>query len=395
MSDIVYKSSTLWSRSEPLEVVAGGSYTITLPSTIKTAAKSLRFVQELVDNSATVYRYNALSFINLRVEYAGDTFDNDNFMVLFNRDRIVEEGVFENSAELTLQGADSSSIRIEINNPSNETLTINSMALYESDDLQVTSVAKVLKEETIASDLIQATSVFTDSIFTQLLMTNAWSRSTRLAQSGDTVDYICAEGMELGFYSCVLGTEQEQFHITVNKAGVETTYYYWYASITGDDAYKYLTTIDPRTKHPDISDDNRNAFRFMVFTPTELSKKLSIEFAYDETGNLTPSIIYGAGDQNGFSKGYTYKNTNGFYHIYTTSSGENVGIVMDNFGVHITGWSDQHCESIKFYNNGVKIKFTGEEEHTFEYVMQGTTLTGILQDNNYLTSISYLNEDLT
>ena len=394
MSETNFKETPLWHKDEVVDVPAGDHTTILVPNTIKTAAKSLQFVQTLLDNGATSYRFDVRASITVNVEYAGTTFDDETFTVFFNRDREVSAGTFENVAELRLQGADVSSISILIENMSSELLRISSMALYESDDIQVTTIAKVLKEETIAADLIQATSVFTDSIFTQILQTNAWSRSARLAHAGDQVDFIQAEGMELGFYTAILGSETEQFSITVEKAGVQTTYLYWYATITGEDAYKYLTTIDPREKHPDITEQNRNAFRFMVFKPDTLQKKMGIEFALDENNNLTPSIIYGAGDQNGYSKGFTYKNSNGFYHIYTTSSGETIGIVMDNDGVHITGWADQNCETIKFYNNGVKLKFTGEPEHKFEYVVESDVLTGIIQDDNYLTAISYHNEDL-
>lgn len=389
-----YKEDALWHSEGVIEIAAGESLDIELPSIIKTAASSLMFVQRVLDNDASAYRFVASSFINVEVSYLGTTFENDNFMVLFNRDREVEDGYFENTAELYLRGADIATITLSLQNQSEYTLTLSSLYLYESDDIQITTIAKVLKEETIQADLIQATSVFTDSIFTQILQTNAWSRSARLAHVGDHVDYIQAEGMEIGFYSAVLGEEQEQFSITVEKAGSQTTYNYWYASISGEDAYKYLTTIDPRDKWPDITDANRDAFKFMVYKPSALVKKLSIEFAYDENNALTPSIIYGAGDASGKMKGYTYKNSNGFYHIYEQSDGDLVGIVMDEQGVHITGWADQHAESIKFYNNGVKLKFTGEEEHRFEYVIENNTLMGIIEDDNYLTSITYHDEDL-
>lgn len=394
MAEINYKESTLWHKDQVTDVSVGGSVQISLPNTVKTAARSIKFVQTLLDNDASSYRFDIRASITVSVEYAGHTFDRENFVVFFNRDRNVKGGTFDNVAELKLQGADISSITLNIENHSQQLLRIMSMAMYESDDFAVTSIAKVLKEESIAADLVQVTSVFTDSIFTQILQTNAWSRSARLARAGDTVDFIQAEGMEIGFYTATLGSSTEQFSITVNKAGKQQTYYYWYASISGPDAYQYLTTIDPREKHPDISEANRDAFKFIVYKPSELRKKMSIEFAYDENKNLTPSIIYGQGDQNGYSKGYTYKNTNGFYHVYTTSSGKEVGIRMDNDGVHITGWTDQHCESIKFYNNGVKVKFTGEAEHSFEYEVKDNKLVGIIIDGNYKTSISYFDQNL-
>ena len=94
-------------------------------------------------------------------------------------------------------------------------------------------------------------------------------------------------------------------------------------------------------------------------------------------------------------EGFTYKNTNGFYHIYQQSDGELVGIVMDEAGVHITGWADQHCENIDFYKNGVKLKFTGEPTHTIEWVYdENSKMTGYIEDSLYLTSLNDYDENL-
>lgn len=315
-------------------------------------------------------------------------------MIMFNRDIEEENGYFTNTSTLNLQGNDVEKITLEItNNHTSELLEISSISIYESDDVQITTIAKVLKEETISADLVQATSVITEALFTQILETNALSRSVRLASVGSTVDYIRAEGYTMGFYTAVLGSEQEQFKIETEVAGELREYIYWYSQIDGEDAYKYLTTIDPREKYPDISDSNRDKFAFMVYKPESIAKKLSIEFALDENGNMTPSIILGAGigAENGQAgKGFIYKNTNGFYHIYCQANGDTIGIVMDEDGVHITGWADQHCESILFKDNGVKLKFVGEDYHNFEYVIdENEVLTGILQDQAYLTSIAY------
>ena len=393
--EMKFKDKPLWVHLEPITLQPTETTTLTIPSTIKTAAKALCFMQEVVKNGASEYQYNVKSVINCKISYKSEKLKNENFMVLFNRDIEEESGKFTNTSILNLQGNDVDTITITIkNNHTTDPLTINSLALYESDDIQITTIAKVLKEETISADLIQATSVFTDALFTQILQTNAMSRSARLAQPGHVVDYIQAEGYTLGFYSAVLGTEQEQFKIVTEIAGQQVEYLYWYSQIAGEDAYKYLTTIDPRDKYPNIADSEREKFAFMVYKPESETKKMSIEFAADENGNLTPSVIYGAGTdptgQTNNGKGFTYKNTNGFYHIYQQSDGELVGIVMDEQGVHITGWADQHCESIVFKDNGVKLKFTGEPTHSFEYVYDDNeNLTGILQDASFLTSISY------
>lgn len=389
-----YKEKALWERTEPITLQPTETITIEVPSTIKTAAKSLYFTQELLKNGASEYQYKIKSCISCKIKYVSEKLNDEFFMVLFNRDIDEQNGTFTNSAILNLQGNDIQTITITItNHHTTDTLTINSLHLYESDDIKITTIAKVLKEETISADLIQATSVFTDALFTQILQTNAMSRSARLAQPGHTVDYIQAEGYTLGFYSAVLGSEKEQFKISTEIAGQPVEYLYWYSQIAGEDAYKYLTTIDPKDKYPDIADSEREKFAFMVYKPESVSKKLSIEFATDENNNLIPTIVYGVGTDNlglGNGQGFTYKNTNGFYHIYQQSDGDVVGIVMDEDGVHITGWADQHLENITFKDNGVKLKFTGEEGHSYEYVYDDNgTLTGLLQDAAFLTTISY------
>lgn len=386
-----FKSKSLWEHVEPIEIQPTKTTVITLPDTLKSAAKSFLFIQDVFKNEASVYKFNVKASITCIIRYINKSLKDDRFTVFFNRD--IEEdtdGYFTNLSTLHLQGNDIENIELRITNNSLVPLIIRSMAIYESDDIKVTTIAKVLKEDTISADLIQATSVFTDAIFTQILQTNALSRSVRRASVGDEVDYISAEGYEMGFYAAVLGEEQEQFSITTEIAGRQYEYKYWYSQIEGEDAYKYLTTIDPRDKFPDISDSNREAFAFMVYKPVSIAKKMSIEFALDELGNLTPSLIFGVGTGNGAGQGYIYKNSNGFYFIYTKENGDNVGFVIDELGVHITGWTDQHCESIVFKDNGVKLKFIGEDTHYFEYVNDASgVLTGIIQDQNYLTSISY------
>lgn len=390
-----FKANPLWKYSETISLAPNESQTINIPTDIETAAQALYFTQEVIKNNASLYQYSVKASINVKICYKNENLKNENFTVFFNRDTEESSDSFENKSILQLQGNDVESITLTITNThTTEPLTINNMALYESDDVKITTIAKVLKEETIAADLIQATSVFTDALFTQILQTNAMSRSARLARPGQVVDYISAEGNELGFYSAELGSEEEQFKIITTTAEQQTEHLYWYAIIEGEDAYKYLTTIDPREKYPEISDSDRDTFRFMVLKPTTISKKMSIEFALDENNNLTPSIILGAGvgsenDSNN-GKGFIYKNSNGFYHIYQQADGDRVGIVMDENGVHIEGWADQHCENITFKDNGVKIKFVGEPSHSFEYVYDDAkTLTGIIQDQLYLTSISY------
>jgi hypothetical protein len=393
MAELTYKTSPLWKDTTVIAIAPMQSTSITIAD-IKTAAKYLNFQQTVVKNGATLYQFQAKSSINCKISYKSEFLKNENFMILFNRDTEDVDGVFTNIAILELQGNDIAEIILTItNNSTADTLTINSMAIYESDDVQITTIAKVLKEETIAADVIQATSSFTDSLFTQLLQTSVMSMTTRNANPGDVVNYLKIENYTQSFYRATLGTETEQFSITTTTAGTESTTYYWYAVIEGEDAYKYITTVDPRTKYPDISDSNRDAFKLLVYKPITLVKDLEIKFAEADDGTIIPSIVYGAGSSAGtrLGKGFTYKNSNGFYHTYVKEDGTGtIGIIMDSDGVHIKGLADQHCEYIKFRDNGVQLKYSGENEHKFEYIFSETDdITGYIQDSNYITNVSY------
>ncbi len=380
-----FLSAALYRAETEIDVPAGETVEIILDS-IESDAKALKFDYEYtLTPSLYLSNYSPKIQIGAEIEYVREDLQNDLIFSVINRNST--ENVIE------LKGHDFNFITLTIYNNSTSSIIFSKFEVYQSQDVSPTQFANVMKEDIVAANLIKATTVVTEGLITDILETNVKSREVGRARAGQEVDYIRAEGIELGFYSAILGEETEQFSITTHSEGVETTHYYWWQSIEGENAYNYPTTIDPRDRIPGISDSDRDKFKYLVLKPTSLSKKLSFEFAYDENNNLTPSIILGAGvgaENSQAGKGYIYKNTNGFYQIYCQADGNTIGIVMDEEGVHITGWADQHCESILFKDNGVKLKFVGEDYHNFEYVIdENEVLTGILQDQAYLTSIAY------
>lgn len=385
MNEIKWVNSPLYKATEPIEISAATTSSTITPTIEESDCRTLKMLFEYTLNP-TLYlsKYNPKLFIKVEVGYKGES-ESDYFFVVVNRD--------SKEALLELKGQDIQSISFQIVNNSSSTATFSKFEVYESQDLSPTQVGRLFETDAIQAKVVKTSSFFTEGMFVQALLTNAMSRSVRNASPGDVVDYIWIEGNEIGFYSAVLGEEQEQFTITTTIAGVPTIHTYWYQQIEGDLAYQPITEIDPKELHPNISDSDRDKFKYMVYKPTTISKKLSIEFAEDENGNLTPSLIFGAGTDNlgtGNGQGFTYKNSNGFYHIYQKSTGDKCGIVMDEMGVHIYGWADQHCESITFRDNGVEIKWTGEETEFFEYVFDDNNkLTGIIQNGLYLTQIGY------
>lgn len=383
MADYKWVATPLYKADNAITVTAASKSSVLTPSIEDSDCQALRFLFTYsLTPSLYLSNYNPKVYVKVEVQYKKEDVETDHIVIVINRD--TKEAIAE------IKGQDISSVSFQVINNSTSTLSFSQFEVYESEDVSPTQIAKVLKEETIRADLIHATTVIADAAFTQMLETNAKSRSARIAHSGQQVDYIHIEGMEIGFYTAILGDEEEQFTITTETAGIQTTQYYWYAIIEGDDAYKDLTTIDPRTVYPNISDSDRDAFRFMVLKPKSVEKKLSIEFARDEKGNLCPSIQYGAGDNNGNSRGYTYKNSNGFYHIYTKSNGENIGFVMDDDGVYIVGLVYKFFESLKLRDNGFQLKFPLEPLHNYTYVVGNDgNLTGILLDNKYLGTVAY------
>lgn len=361
----------------------------------KSDAKYLRLDTIFTVSDATKSNYRPEVKAKIKVVYMNTELKDDIFYVVLNRDLKVSATSYKNTSTLQLQGNDISTIVITIINKSTTSIELISTNLYQSKDISPMQIANVLKEQTIAADVIQATSTFSDSVFTQLLQTAVMSMTTRNATVGQEVNYIRVEDWTMNFFSAILGSETEQFSITTTTAGSQKTTYYWYAIIDGDDAYKYITTVDPRDKYPDISDSDRDKFKLMVYKPSSLSKKMSIEFAENSEGHTVPTIIYGSGSSSEegstLGKGFTYKDQNGFYHIYHKDDGTGtVGIVMDKDGVHIVGWADQHCEYITFKDNGVKFKFVGEPEQKFEYVIgESNEITGYIQNSVYLTNIGY------
>lgn len=387
MSEIKWVDTPLYKATEAIEVSAASTSPTIAPTVSESDCTALSLLFDYTLNpSLYLSNYSPKVLIKAEVKYYGDGIENDYFFVVVNRET--------KSAVIQLKGQNIQNLSFQIINNSSSTISFSKFEVYESQDISPTQVGRLFETDAIQAKVIKTSSFFTEGLFVQALLTNAMSRSVRVAQPGDVVDYIWIEGNEIGFYTATLGEEQEQFTITTTIAGVPTTHTYWYQQIEGDLAYQPITEIDPKEFYPNISDSDRDAFKYMVYKPESISKKLSIEFAEDENGNMTPSMVYGAGtDASGSTnngKGFTYKNSNGFYHIYQKSNGDICGIVMDEDGVHIYGWADQHCESIMFRDNGVEIKWTGEETEYFEYVFDDAdNMTGIIQNSLYMTLLGY------
>ena len=122
-----------------------------------------------------------------------------------------KDGYFTNSAILNLQGNDVQSITITItNNHTSDPLTINNLAIYESDDIKITQLVKAFKENVVVSNMIMATSVIVDNGLVMVLETGIKDRDAKVAKEGDEVHWRRIAGSDDLYGIDIFGSEQEQ-----------------------------------------------------------------------------------------------------------------------------------------------------------------------------------------
>ena len=383
MSDIKWTDTALYRATETIEVNAASISSTITPTISESDCTALKLLFDFTLNpSLYLSNYSPKVLIKVEVKYKGEDYQDDNCFVVVNRG--TKEAIIE------LKGQDIQNLSFQIINNSSSTISFSKFEVYESVDVSPIQAGRLFETDAIQAKVIKTASFFTEGLFVQMLLTNAMSRSVRLAKPGDEVNYILIEGWEIGFYTAILGEEQEQFTITTTIAGTPTTHTYWYQTIEGDLAYQPITEIDPRETHPNISDSDREKFKYMVYKPTSVSKKMSVEFALNANGNYIPTFRLGAGTDElgtGNGQGFIFKDETGLHFVYQKSNGEKCGFICDEDGTHAFGWAPQHCETIEFCTNGVELQWVGEEKEYHEYVEGDSGLTGIIMNSTYLTTI--------
>lgn len=102
---------------------------------------------------------------------------------------------------------------------------------------------------------------------------------------------------------------------------------YWQKEPVGHTSDGYPTDADGVQIY---ATTNPTQWPVAVYKYTELVKS---EYAFDMVGqNYIPQVILGAGDENGNSKGYIYKDELGFYLRYKSSEAKNVDIRFSDDG---------------------------------------------------------------
>lgn len=413
LADLVDKS--LWTLSNATLVgddfiIQPSGYVEVLfdSSVLPTVVSSNLKIRTEFESAESISPYAPTLISRLSILYA-NLVEYDNLFVPFNKDEVLSLNNYANESVISLDNRQLDSIKLSYYNNSAGVLVVKASELLLSKDIAPTQIANVIKEEVIVADVIQATANFSESVFTQYLKTNIFSASAlkTILDPNNEVPHIELFEEEFKVLNTVYSeTETEQFNITVNYAdGTSETIYFWYA-IIGDspEAFKYLTTIDPRDKYPSISDEDRDAFRFMVRSVVDEGVKVRIYFEDMDDGLggtvKTPVIIIGRGvDPDPDSpRGQLrmWKQFDGFHQIYTTSDNKEVGFIMDDTGLVTIVGGSKYPLYIKEYDNGIVTKFQGDTlETVIRFILDNWgNITDFLINESLLIPYSQISGDI-
>jgi len=374
----------------------GGNVVISIPlSSSGLWGKKLKL--ESIFNTTSIYdRYKPRPKIATTIQYFGTTVQTKATSLF---EQTLPTGVpneFNDISEIVLNNAQINNLTITIFNTDVNSITISFFGVFVSMDIAPQQIAEVLKSDVISADVIKATANFSKFQFTDYLQTNVFALSSIEPLVNSTVDYFTGEGNELSFFTAILSdVDTEQFEINGQK--------FWYAIIgTGDDAYKYLTTIDPRDKFPDISDIDRDAFRYMVYSKISNLRKLAVRF-YDRDYNgsivSVPTIELGSGpigDVNStLGKGFIYKDADSLALEYVNNDGDVYRVDIGASGINLTKNGAPtsmnslffELSDLKFYDNGFVCTYSNNVKYT--HIITEDISGKITSIRRYKTSVIY------
>ena len=215
------------------------------------------------------------------------------------------------------------------------------------------TLVEVVKENVVAADMIEASSAFIEDLFVDRLETNLkmikcipniiktesgyeWSGGsasyTIPTVTNNIRAYIRIEGITMKFIEAHLSASGTR-DLKINNRQV------YYTSIAdGENAYKYFTFTDPKTKYPELTDEEAAMFKVVVRSSESEYEKGEFKFELTNiSGTMTyePKLILGTGDGQGRGKMICEK-TADEARIYLNSRTENEtkGIAVKDDGLY-------------------------------------------------------------
>lgn len=222
------------------------------------------------------------------------------------------------------------------------------------------TIVEVTKQEVLAADIIEAGAVFATDIFTERLETNitsylclpnlvangtdvSWkdeSHSWHCTNTAAVRGYIKLQEMSQQFIEAHLKTADDYSSLGSNDIQaltVNNKQVYFTSIQGGENAYQYFTFVNPKTKYPNMSDENAEMFKAYVRKVESEYIKMQQKFEWD-ADNSTYNVIttYGVGDVTGNGVYAFVKDSNNGRLIYSSrTDGKVRGIAIDDEGVNI------------------------------------------------------------
>jgi hypothetical protein len=107
----------------------------------------------------------------------------------------------------------------------------------------------------------------------------------------------------------------------------------YYTSITGADAFKFLTFTSPSVLHPN---DNAELYKVRLPKPTNTYVKSEFKWTYNSTyQSYEPELTFGVGDVQGRGKYKFYKDGDSGRFVYTSrTDGNEYGFIIKDDGIY-------------------------------------------------------------
>lgn len=258
-----------------------------------------------------------------------------------------------------------------------------------------TQLTEVIEEKVIVAEVAMIQNCWINELSVEFLETNFTDLDTRQPYP---------EGGIRNFFRI---HDEIHEHVTQELSDTETEDYktpsgkqiYWTAIGDNAQAYKYFTITPPEEYNPELTPQERAAFKVQVRKVISETVKLSTNFEQltDSSNDIVPCMIWGAGNGGGqvspqyqtvvgktlqCGQALVYKSRKGLVLRYFNTDGKMYQVVIGEDGVEING---KKIDIIEFFNDG----FGFNKQSYFQWLENGNIKR--LSDN----TIIQINDRLT
>lgn len=190
----------------------------------------------------------------------------------------------------------------------------------------ITTIEEVTKETVLATEVLEASAVFCEDIFVEKLETNLkpykcipnleivdgetkWineENHTYSSTAGDSLrGAVEIEGISLKFKECHLSEPEDLSNLTIaslQPLKINGRQVYYTSVLGGANPYEYFTFTDPKSKYPEMTDDNASMFTVYIRKYDGEYTKAEFEFVKIDGDTYKVRFILGAGDESGNGK---------------------------------------------------------------------------------------------